>query len=397
MNAFQRCSQLALFGVLAVVGGCGTGFGDNSEATINLLRQHFGADTALAGTGWKLRDISGAGDRFIVVLDFPPAGSGSRSAPVFTELVALCPVSSSDAYWKHRRAQPFSLFLSRSGKKGAEAIAFCTRSFDYDAYKRLTDPRSIAQEPLTKLPPAGSDTALLDKAVGEGSPSFEEAQRALAEDNTGRLQDILFSRQELVETFTGGGRTLLFDADSASEVKVLIAFGANPNVADSDGTPLLEWHAQLGDNRLAALRQLLEMGAAARHVRPDYAGSPEIALLLLDNGAEATGESLLEAIRAGMPGVPQVLYDDGARLDQASNQADVLHSLVRSSNLFTEAQLPERLNRLERFVALGGDINLPDGSGASVLSVATQMEPWHGKDALIERLVELGAEAPLER
>ncbi|MEM7706847.1 MAG: hypothetical protein AAF358_14910 [Pseudomonadota bacterium] len=397
MNAFQRCSQLALFGVLAVVGGCGTGFGDNSEATINLLRQHFGADTALEETGWKLRDISGAGDRFVVVLDFPPAGSGSRSAPVFTELVALCPVTSSDAYWTNKHAQPFSLFISRSGKKGAEAMAFCTRSFDYDAYRRLTDPRSIAREPLTNLPPADADPESLNRMVEQGSPSFAEAQRALMDDDTGRLQDILFARQELVEAYTGGGRTLLFDADSASEVKVLIAFGANPNVADSDGVPLLEWHAQLGENRLAVLRQLIEMGAAARHVRPEYAGTPEVALLLLDNGAEATGDSLLEAIRAGMPGVPQVLYDRGARLDQAPNQADVLHSLVRSSNLYTEAQLPGWLNRLERFVALGGDINLPDGSGVGVLSVATQTEPWHGKDALIERLVELGAEAQLER
>lgn len=391
---FQSTRATILISALPLLlAGCGKSAVDPQQESLSGLRTHILAEMSYQGSGWDVRDIYRAEGRLFAVLEFSPVEEGGQAgaAPVFSELVRLCPVTDRDDYWQSEYAESFTLYLARKGRQGAEAMAFCTPQIDALTYDRLIDRHSATLESPQQLPPPGSDLEVLNRQLGEGTPSFNDARSALDYQDLRKLQEILFARPELVDMYSSQGRTLLYEAENASAVSVLIAFGANPNVADGDGITAIGWLSQL-TSREGAVKQLVEMGVNAKDSYPEYAASAEIAELLLRHGATVSDQSLYTAIENGMPGVAEVLYEHGARLKDSPLPDGVLHSLIRGAQAAGESDLPTHLAKIERFADFGADLNEKNRYGMTPFQAASQAEDWYGKSELVALLFRLGAE-----
>ncbi|MDH5525478.1 MAG: hypothetical protein OEY01_16030 [Desulfobulbaceae bacterium] len=354
-----------------------------------LLQQRFNDQMLIESSGWSLRKIYVTEGQLFVIMNFPRQSQGgiARSAPVFSELVRQCPVVGEDSYWDNGYAQPFTIYLSNEGKSNARSIARCSSALDRAAHDRIKEAGLLSGAEVEIYPKEDDDPQLLDAAAAEGSPSYNQAVEAMRRDDTKLLQEYLNTRPELVALYDRVGHTLLYESSSPVEVKILIGYGANLNVRQRNGPTVLGRLSEMGFASYSVVKTLINEGADATQVGPEYARTGKIARLLLDNGAPITNNSLYEALSNKNDfSVAEALYAKGARLNTTTLVPSPLHSLIdNASSKYVGGPLEEKLSRIEMALKLGAD---PDRrqDGLTALEYVQQQPEWNGRDEVITLL-----------
>ena len=147
-------------------------------------------------------------------------------------------------------------------------------------------------------------------------------------------------------------------------MRALVAAGADPNALDQDRYDVVTIAAVAED--LATLRVALELGASARNVTSPYDGTALIAAAHLGH-AEVVGE----------------LIGAGAPLDHVNNLGWT--ALIESIILGDGG--PRHIATLEALLVAGAEVNLPDRSGRTPLSLARA----RGYGAMMRLLLQAGA------
>lgn len=363
---------------------------DNPQEHIDRLKHHFETSSDFKYGKWTLGDVYFKNKHPLVQLTLPvDLTQYINRLRAQLSIKLLCPVAGTDDYWKHESAKPFLIYLS--GDNGnAKAMVYCTKAFDKTEYNKAQSPSQYPAKMLV-LPPENADLNKIDAQLSAGKPSYKDAQKALDDHDVISLQNYLMERPELVHMYSSGGRTLLFDADTINEVYMLLAFGANPNVKERDGLSVLEWTARVEDN-VPQTKQLINMGADAKLVSPDYVGSAKLASLLLDNGAVITEDSLQNALRDYKLGAAEALYEHGARFNKdAYGYNRYLHNAVRDTFYDNDFLFKGGFKKTEAYVKYLDDLNLEDDQGLTALDIAKSGPEFFGKQQIIDLLVSHGA------
>ena len=357
-----------------------------------LLQQRFKQQASFEGSGWSLRDIYVADKQLFVLVDFPPESLGaSRSAPVYSELVRYCPIFRQDSYWEENYAQPFTIYLVNKGENSAKAIARCSKRVNEEIYERITTTGTISGSQPVVLPKEGEDPQALDSAASKGDPSFNQAEEAMRFGKIKVLQEYLNKRPELVELYKSGGHTLLFYSMTPEDIKILIGYGADPNIKIRNGPTVLEWLS--GIRRSSnTIKALIEEGADARQVAPQFAINGEIAELLLESGAPITENSLFEALKTSRLDVAEVLYAHGASLDGTTCVASSpLHYLIDEVKRNYSNDLEKELRKVKAALRFGASLDEQVG-GLTPLEYIEQQPDWDGRNEIITMLRNYGTE-----
>ena len=197
---------------------------------------------------------------------------------------------------------------------------------------------------------------------------------------------ILLGAQARVNTADADGRSVLSFATvpCASQVlNLLLEAGADPNMADVNGkTPLhrAAWYYHNSVNILslvrggAAVNALDNNGKSALTIAVGENGDPEVAALLLKNGADVRtggghyGSPIAAAARYSSVGMIELLIDAGADVNHQS------YATEYHTPLFAAIGQPQHANRLEVVKVLlkrGADVSLKDGRGRQALYMTT--------------------------
>jgi len=147
-------------------------------------------------------------------------------------------------------------------------------------------------------------------------------------------------------------------------MRALVAAGANPNALDQDRYDVLTIAAVAGD--LVTLRVALELGASARNITSPFDGT-----------------ALIAAAHLGHAEVIRELIGAGAPLDHVNNLGWT--ALIESIILGDGG--PRHIATLEALLEAGADVNLPDRSGRTPLSLARA----RGYGAMVRLLLQAGA------
>lgn len=352
-----------------------------------LLQQRFSNEEFMSFSGWSLRNIYASDGKLLVIMDFPsPRVAGKiLKAPVYSELVRYCPVVDQDSYWDKSFTQPFTLYLANAGKSRARAIARCTRSFDKQMSDRIATTGSVSGSQLVVRPKEGEDPDVLDSAAANGVPSFNQAQEAMHLDKFKELQGYLNERPELVDLYDGGGETLLFSSDTPEEVKILIGYGADPNIKRRNGPTVLGWVSEFGRS-YGAVKVLIEAGAEVDQVEVGFARTDKIAKLLLKKGARVSDNSLFKAIvhRSNLD-VAEVLYAHGARLDRTTLVSSPLHYMINSVKHRYSGDLEKQLQMFDAAIRFGASIEKRE-NGLTPLEYVQSQADWDGREEIISML-----------
>lgn len=334
---------------------------------------------------WSLRTFIVAGDDLRVVVDYP-AGAASQP-PTYSEIMQLCPIAGAEDYWEQSFAQPFTIYLSDYGDGRVQTMARCDRSFDFARYEIVTG--QAEPDPATSiLPREGESSDDLEAAASDGDPSFEAVSKMLHREQLRDVEDALRKRSELVRLYDEFGHTLLYDAQSPEAVRMLIGYGAEPNVSTRNGevTPL-QWLAETGAS-FPTLEAMVRNGAQPGRTHPGSVRNPEIVEFLLDGGAPVSGNALFDAIASYRFDVADLLFERGADINTTTS-ASPLHYLasqtrrnVRAPGDSVEEQLAKNIEAFRRAVRYGAD---PDRREAD-LTIREYLEAnrgWAGRDRLL--------------
>ncbi|MEE3371694.1 MAG: ankyrin repeat domain-containing protein [Planctomycetota bacterium] len=213
--------------------------------------------------------------------------------------------------------------------------------------------------------------------------------QAIRRDQTDLLASILRQGTPVSVRMPDGTSPLAYAALRGSEtsVRLLLEYGADPNVTNQAGVTALVW----GVHELAKVRLLLEAGAVPDVqtrlgntpliIAAAHASSVDVVRLLLEHGADVhvanrRGTSALRnAVRAGGLETAKVLLSRGARQNAESNGASDL-SLAAGRG---DQQMVELL------LAHDADPNYDKGRSALTAALLAQ------KPAIVKRLLEAGA------
>lgn len=323
------------------------------EQSARRLEEHFEETNVISEQGWRLRSVEKSGKAPIVVVDFPAhAGDRARSAPIYSELIRLCPVHPTAGYWEDSYVLPFTVYLVDEERAAARAIVRCDHRYDIHVVEAYGSGRGFPHHVVEVAPEEGETAEEIQQKITSGSPSYVEVQAAMRNNNNRELQLALSRRPDLVRTYDTSGSTLLFDADTPEEAMVLIGFGANPNAQMRNGWSVLSWASEHRDNA-SVVKILLDSGAEIASARPEYARSAELARMLIERDAPITNDSLFEAIREGHLDVARVLYDAGARMDHTSLTTSPLHFFVGEALGATASTYEDKKLRLQAAIELG--------------------------------------------
>jgi ankyrin repeat protein len=197
--------------------------------------------------------------------------------------------------------------------------------------------------------------ALASPTFAQVPPSAAELQAytglfaAAARDDAGLVRRLAAEGQE-PDPRDARGRTPLHvaaHAGSHEAMRALAAAGADPNALDGDRYDIVTIAAVADD--LATLEMALEVGGSARNITSRYDGT-----------------ALIAAAHLGHARVVRTLIRAGAPLDHVNNLGwtALIESIVLGDG---GARHTETLQAL---VEAGADLNLPDRSGRTPLSLA---------------------------
>ena len=213
--------------------------------------------------------------------------------------------------------------------------------------------------------------------------------QAIRRDQTDLLDSLLRQGTPVSLRMQDGTSPLAYAALRGSEtsVRLLLKYGADPNVTNQAGVTALVW----GVRELAKVRMLLDAGAAPNVqtrlgntpliIAAAHASSVDVVRLLLERNADLhvtnrRGTSALRnAVRAGELETAKVLLNRGARQNSETNGASDL-SLAAGRG---DQQMVELL------LGHGADPNHEKGRSALTAALLAQ------KPAIIKRLLEAGA------
>ena len=323
------------------------------EQSARRLEEYFERTNVISEQGWRLRSVEKNSESPIVIVDFPAhAGDRARSAPIYSELIRLCPVHPTSGYWRDSYVLPFTVYLVDEGKTAARTIAHCDHRYNVEVVKAYGSGEGFPHHEIEVAPAEGEAAEEIQQRITSGNPSYVEVQAAMRNNKNRELQLALSRRPELVRTYDTSGSTLLFDADTPEEAMVLIGFGANPNAQMRNGWSVLSWASEHHGNT-SLVKILLDSGAEVESARPEYVRTPELARLLIDRQAPITNDSLFEAIREGHLEVARVLYGAGARMDRTSLTASPLHFFVGEALGASASMVEGKKSRLQTAIELG--------------------------------------------
>jgi ankyrin repeat protein len=186
-------------------------------------------------------------------------------------------------------------------------------------------------------------------------------------------------------------------AGDAATIRRLAETGAELDATDSRGRTAVMVAAHLGHREAA--KALLDAGADVNRLDLDrydvitiaaVADDPEMIEIALAAGGDPTlitsrydGTALIATAHLGHDGVVRTLIDGGAPLDHINNLAWT--ALIEAIVLGNGG--PRHVATVEALMAAGADVNLPDGRGASPLTLARA----RGYDDIVRILEAAGA------
>ena len=350
--------------------------------TVNLIREHLANHTLLTTYVWLYRTAYVVDGNFFAIIDFP---TNARYAHTYQQLLALCPNPVESNFWNDPAAKPFLLYLNRQGKENAIQLARCTKDIAHPHNRTAPKPDA----PLLIYPPENADLVSLEKAAAKGSPSFNDAKRALNINDAGLLVNYLLKRPELVSMYDETGRTLLFDANRVDEVLILTTFGAQPNIQRRNGDTILT--EVTGNSALKTVKQLVELGANPKYCRLENSFDPKSAEFLMKNGAPISPNALSNAMGNGKYEIAEILYQNGARLDTTEFYKKYDLTFLHQQIKYTldikdnDSMLAHYLNIMELNIRYTGDIQAVDKTGLTALQMVEARE-GSGKETILKLL-----------
>jgi hypothetical protein len=350
------------------------------------LDAFFRAETpnVLMNRGWSLRTFIVGAEDLKLMVEYP--ADASSQPPAYAEIMELCPIAGVDGYWRQSFAQPYMIYLSGYDNSDGKTLARCDRSFDHARFEVVSGRVVPAPETLI-LPREGDDSAALKAAAASGEPSFDEVSKMTNGNRLDDLEDALMQRPELVTLYDNFGHTLLYDAYTAEAVRLLVGFGADPNViSDVGGVTPLQWHAESGTS-MATLESLVHNGALPGRTKPEFVKDRDIAVYLLDLGAPIAENALLEALAEHRFEIAALLHERGADIG-ATTSVSPLHYVAERTRMNrrlpgdTRKLIDADIEAFRRALRYGADPQRRS-EGATVREFLEAEPDWAGRDDLI--------------
>jgi len=196
----------------------------------------------------------------------------------------------------------------------------------------------------------------------------------------------------LVQEGRGSGLSRGSMASNESEIKLLLARGADANARDSDGFTSLYWRARAGDD--ASIRLLLAHGAnpnLTSYIRgssplgdASYFDHTQTALLLISHGADVNAAEyngmtpLILAISHSDDRETKALLDAGANPNlQTDDSYEALTALMFAAQ-------SNDVKQVKMLLTHRADPNIKNSNGETVLIMVSKQNLWRGKDDYLE-------------
>ncbi|MDJ0709528.1 MAG: hypothetical protein QNJ14_04010 [Woeseiaceae bacterium] len=159
VNSKMQALLTALILVGLLIGGCGKTGSDK------ILEEYLLEEGTLDSHGWEYYAVEHEPSRLIAYLVFPE--SGSRSAPVASELQRICPDRKRHDFWESTDVASFEIVLinrvdHQRGKAKRLAQVTCDKSFDLAAFEESTLDSAVAGDDDTVASGDDVDTGEAD-------------------------------------------------------------------------------------------------------------------------------------------------------------------------------------------------------------------------------------------